>query len=189
MTRLVAFILLVLTFPIYPIVFLLIKCTSPGPFIFKQKRAGKNSIPFTMYKFRTMVHNAEKFKSKYTNLNEASGPAFKIRNDPRFTQIGRFIAHAGIDEIPQLINIIKGEMAFVGPRPLPLDESIKVPKKYKLRFSIKPGVTSPWIVRGHHKLSYKERMELDTKYALSKNIWYDSVIILRTVFLLLTADL
>ncbi len=154
---------------------------SQGPFIFEQKRAGKNKKPFTLYKIRTMVVNAENIKSKISNLNEADGPVFKIKNDPRYTKIGKFLSHTGLDEIPQLINVIKGEMDFVGPRPLPVDEANKVPKKYERRFSILPGITSLWIIRGAHNLTFDQWMKLDMEYVVKKSISYDSEIFLTTL--------
>ena len=111
------------------IIGLIVKIFSIGPVLFKQNRAGKFKKPFIIYKFRTMVTDAEKLKEAITNLNEADGPVFKIKNDPRYTLIGKFLAHTGLDELPQLINIVKGEMSFVGPRPLPINEANKIPKK------------------------------------------------------------
>src|SRR3990167_10969761 len=152
MQRILAFVLLVISLPLLTILWILVKLTSKGPFIFKQKRWGKDKRPFYIYKIRTMVENAEYLQSKIQNLNEADGPAFKIAKDPRYTKFGRFLARAGLDELLQLVNIVKGEMAFVGPRPLPIAEAKKVPKKYDRRFSVLPGITSLWVVEGtdHH---------------------------------------
>ncbi len=130
MQRLLALLLLLGIFPLCPIFFLCIKFTSPGPFVFRQKRIGKDKKSFTIYKFRTMVAEAETLKARYLKLNEADGPVFKIRSDPRYTSFGKILAHSGLDELPQLINIAKGEMAFVGPRPLPTYEAKKIPSKY-----------------------------------------------------------
>jgi len=175
-----ALLLLIFSLPLYPFLFLAIKLSSKGPFIFSQNRMGKNRKPFRIYKFRTMHQNAEKIKFKYAKLNQSDGPTFKIYNDPRFTPIGRLLAHSALDELPQLFNIIKGDMAFVGPRPLPIEEANKVPKKYELRFSILPGLTSPWVIKGAHKLTFDTWMRLDIEYVSHKNIWYDSKIILLT---------
>lgn len=128
-----------------------------------------------------MVENAENQKSKVKDLNEADGPVFKIRDDPRYTKIGRFLAHTALDEIPQLINIIKGEMVFVGPRPLPIDEAKRVPKKYAARFSVLPGMTSPWVVAGCDHSSFERWMGLDVEYVRKKNFWYDLKTLMRTV--------
>lgn len=183
--RLIAGILIILLLPLFPIVFLVIKLNSKGPTIFRQKRIGLHEKPFDMFKLRTMVENAEKIKDKYKSLNEAKGPVFKIRNDPRYTNFGKFLAHTALDEIPQLLNVVKGEMAFVGPRPLPIDEAMKVPDKYKLRFSVYPGLTSPWVIKGGHRLSFDQWMALDINYVQRKNIWYDVTIISSTIILLI----
>ena len=124
--KLLALFLLIFFSPVFFILYILIKLTSQGPFFFKQLRVGKNKKPFWIYKIRTMVENAEDLKEKIKNLNQADGPVFKVYDDPRFTKIGRFLAKIGIDELPQLINIVKGQMSFVGPRPFPLDEAKKI---------------------------------------------------------------
>ena len=183
MERTIGLILFIITLPLYPIIFILIKSTSSGEFIFRQKRVGKNKKTFTIYKFRTMVPNAEKLKNKYLNLNEAHGPVFKIRNDPRHTSVGRVLSKSAIDELPQLLNIIRGEMSFVGPRPVPLSEAKKVPKKYSARFFVLPGLTSPWAIKGAHQLSFKKWMDLDCEYAKSKNRYDDMRIILQTILI------
>jgi len=132
--KLLALFLLIFFSLVFFILYILIKLTSQGPFFFKQLRVGKNKKPFLIYKIRTMVENAEDLKEKIKHLNQADGPVFKVYDDPRFTKIGRFLAKIGIDELPQLINIVKGQMSFVGPRPFPLDEAKKIPKKYEKRF-------------------------------------------------------
>lgn len=187
MEKLIAIIFLFFTSPILMLLYLVVKFSSKGSFIFKQKRAGKNKKVFTIYKIRTMVEGAEMEKKKLQKLNEGDGPVFKIREDPRYTKFGKFISHTGLDELPQLVNIIKGEMSFVGPRPLPIEEAKKIPKKYQLRFSILPGITSPWVVKGSHKLSFKEWMDLDLIYIKNKSLWYDLKISTGTVFLMLKA--
>lgn len=175
--------LLVIIFltPLILLFFLLIRLTSQGPFIFKQRRAGKNKKPFTLYKIRTMTQDAENIKFKIQNLNEADGPVFKIKNDPRYTKIGKFLSHTGLDEAPQLINILKGEMDFVGPRPLPIEEAKKVPQKFEKRFSVLPGMTSPWIVRGAHNLTFTQWMQFDLEYVKKKNFLYDAFIFIKTL--------
>lgn len=180
-----AILLLFVTFSLWVVFYFLIKLTSSGPFLFKQKRLGKDKKPFVVYKFRTMVENAEHLRSKIYHLNEADGPVFKIDNDPRYTKIGKFLAHTGLDELPQLINIIKGEMAFVGPRPLPVTEAIKVPKKYDRRFSVLPGVTSLWVVKGADHSSFIKWMEDDMEYIKNKSFLYNLKIIILTLWLLL----
>ncbi len=137
-----------------------------------------------MYKIRTMVHNAQKLQTKYYKLNEADGPVFKIYNDPRYTRFGKWLSHTGLDELPQLINIIKGEMAFVGPRPLPLDEAKKVPKKYEDRFRILPGITSSWVVKGAHKLKFDEWMQKDLLDVKKQGFIHSFEISVQTVALI-----
>jgi len=184
--RILALLLLVLVMPFILLFFLLIKLTSPGPFIFKQKRAGKNKKPFILYKIRTMVGNAEDLRFKIYHLNEADGPVFKIHNDPRYTKIGKFLSHTGLDEILQLINVIKGEMDFVGPRPLPTYEANKLPKKYERRFSVLPGMTSPWLINGAHMIPFNQWMELDINYVKNKTLLGDFKIFIKTVIIVIS---
>lgn len=184
MAKIVAFILFIVTLPLYPLLYILIKMSSSGPFIFTQMRVGKNKKHFKIYKFRTMVENAQALQKKYSKLNEAHGPAFKIRNDPRYTTVGKFLAHTALDELPQLINIMKGEMTFVGPRPFPVKEAENVPRKYDLRFTVLPGLTSVWVIKGSHSLSFEKWMELDVTYIRQKTFLRDVTIILKTLQLL-----
>jgi len=179
--RLIALIIFLLFLPLFIILFILVKSTSSGPLMFKQKRIGKDRKVFTLYKIRTMIDGAEKKQRQYLYLNEADGPVFKIRDDPRYTKVGKLLAHTGLDELPQLVNIIKGEMSFVGPRPLPIDESKKIPVKYAKRFSILPGMTSLWVIRGSHALSFKKWMESDMEYIDRKSVWLDIKIIFLTI--------
>jgi lipopolysaccharide/colanic/teichoic acid biosynthesis glycosyltransferase len=182
--RLFVFSLLVLSLPVLFLIWLAIKLEDDESVLFKQNRMGKDKKPFVMYKFRTMVVGAEELKGKYLHLNEADGPVFKIYNDPRNTRVGRFLARTGLDELPQFINIIKGEMALVGPRPLPIDEARRVPKKYEKRFSVLPGITSLWVVRGSHQLSFDEWMKLDLQYVENRSPWQDLSIMLLTGLLM-----
>ena len=182
--RLLATLLCIYFLPLFAILYVIVRLDSDGPFIFLQLRMGKDKKPFWIYKIRTMVKQAESLKLKVERLNEADGPVFKIRNDPRYTRAGKFLSRAALDEFPQLINVVEGTMAFVGPRPLPLSEAIKVPKKYKERFSILPGMTSEWVVQGAHELSFKRWMELDCRYAQQKSIKKDIFIIGKTIYLL-----
>ena len=156
-----------------------------GGYIFQQTRIGKDGKPFLMFKFRTMRLGADKEKNKYLHLNEADGPVFKIRNDPRYTKLGKILAYTGFDELPQLINVLKGEMALVGPRPLPSEEESKIPLEWRqIRRSVKPGITSSWAVSGSHRLSFRQWMELDMKDIRRKGFWYDAGIILKTIWAL-----
>ena len=136
-----------------------------------------------------MVENAEELKNKYSSLNEAQGPVFKIRHDPRYTPFGKFLAHTALDELPQFINIMKGEMVFVGPRPLPTNEAKSIPKKYNARYTVLPGLTSPWVIKGGHSLSFDQWMKLDCEYVKIKNPLLDTYIIFQTVVLLLKSIL
>lgn len=186
-SRFIALVILVVLSPLFVILFIVVKSSSRGPFLFRQKRMGKDKKTFWIYKIRTMVEGAESLKSKVQGLNEADGPVFKIRNDPRYTVIGKFLSHSALDELPQLINVLKGEMAFVGPRPLPFSEANKIPAKYATRFSVLPGMTSSWIINGAHSLSFREWMELDCEYALNRDIFTDFKILLSTVWVVFTA--
>jgi len=153
---------------------LIVWLTSGFPVIFRQKRVGKNGKPFTMYKFRTMVVGAEKLKIKYSIYNEASGPAFKIRDDPRFTGVGKFLSHTGLDELPQLYNVLAGDMALFGPRPLPVAEEKKLKPWQRKRENIFPGIISPWILDGYHKNSFDAWMKSDISYIQNKSFSYDT---------------
>jgi len=175
---------LIVLSPLFLLIGLLIKLDSPGPVIFRQKRAGKNGRPFTLFKFRTMIRGAESLKKKYLSLNEADGPVFKIRHDPRLTKIGRKLSHTGLDELPQLLNILRGEMSLVGPRPLPLEEESKIPAPIKnQRKSVCPGLVSSWLLRGAHNLSFKTWMELDLEDIKKSGLAYDLSIFLKTIFM------
>lgn len=185
MERVLALFFLLLSLPLLLIFYPLVKLESSGPFIFKQKRAGKNKKIFTIYKIRTMFGDAEKLKEKYLYLNEEERPVFKIRDDPRYTKVGKFLSHLGLDEIPQFVNVIRGEMSLVGPRPLPPEEAQAVPRKYQVRFSVLPGITSPWIIKGAHKLKFKRWMELDLEYIKKRSFGYDLYILLKTAVVIL----
>jgi len=168
--------------PFFLLIAILIKLESPGPIIFKQKRVGKNGKIFNFYKFRNMVKNAEKLKKKYSHLNEANGPVFKIKNDPRYTRVGKFLSHTGLDEFPQLVNILKGEMSLVGPRPLPVDEEAKIPPKWQTkRRKVKPGLFCSWLLKGAHSLSFKQWMKLDIKDKSKSSLGYDFKILVKTI--------
>lgn len=185
MERVCASILFILLLPVLCVLYIVVKLTSQGPFLFRQLRIGKHKKPFWIYKIRTMVMGAEGLQARYMDKNEADGPVFKMRNDPRYTVVGKFLSHSALDEIPQLINVIRGEMALVGPRPLPKKEALKVPKKYDARFLVLPGMTSTWIVEGAHSLTFKQWMELDCAYARHNSPYQNSIILLQTAFVVL----
>lgn len=179
--KIFALILLIFLFPFFLIFYILIKLTSKGPFLFKQKRLGKNKKPFCIYKIRTMLENAEELKKDLLKKNEADGPVFKIKDDPRYTKIGKWLAKKGLDELPQLINILKGEMSFVGPRPLPINEALKVPKKYQKRFSVKPGIISTWAINGAFHNNFDKWMKMDLKDIKNKSFFWDLLIIIKGI--------
>jgi lipopolysaccharide/colanic/teichoic acid biosynthesis glycosyltransferase len=182
--RVTALFLLIIGSPFFLLLYILIKLTTKNSFLFRQKRLGKNRKPFLIYKIQTMIPGAENLQSSYIHLNTADGPVFKIPNDPRYTHIGKILSKTGLDELPQLLNILKGEMAFVGPRPLPVAEAQKIPKKYEKRFSVLPGITSPWVIKGTHKLTFTEWMQLDLEYVKNKSVLTDIFISFQTIILL-----
>lgn len=170
--------------PFFLLLVILIKLNSPGPVIFKQKRVGKDGKKITLYKFRTMVKNAEALKKKYLHLNETDGPVFKIKNDPRYTRLGKILSHTGLDELPQLFNVLKGEMSLVGPRPLPIMEEAKIPKRWRVkRREVKPGLTSSWLVKGAHNLSFSRWMNSDLEDINNSGFRYDLTIFLKIIML------
>ena len=176
----ISVLILLFLFPLILLISLTIVIFSGGPVIFKQKRAGIMKKEFTMYKFRTMYLGAEKKQRKLKLFNEVDGPVFKIYDDPRYTKFGKLLAHTGLDELPQLVNVLKGEMSLVGPRPLPIEEASMVPEKYAKRFSVLPGITSSWIVEGSHAMSFDEWMKLDMQYLKKWTIWEDIKILYST---------
>lgn len=178
---------LVILSPILLIIMIAIKIESKGPVIFSQDRVGYKGEIFKMYKFRSMVVNAEELKVSLEEKNEMDGPMFKIKEDPRITRIGRFIRKTSIDEIPQLINILKGDMSLVGPRPS-LEEEVKEFNPWMIeRLEVKPGLTCIWQVSGRNDISFEEWMKLDIKYVREKNLVLDIKLILKT-FLVLFGD-
>ncbi|GAB6168185.1 sugar transferase [Clostridium carnis] len=175
---------LIILSPILIIVGILIKLESKGPIIFAQKRVGLNGKEFEMYKLRSMVLNAEEIKEKLKDQNEMSGPMFKIKDDPRITKVGKFIRKTSIDELPQLINVLKGEMSLVGPRPsLPKEVEQFEPWMLK-RLETKPGLTCYWQVSGRNAIGFEEWMRLDVKYVNERNILLDIKLIFKTFFVL-----
>jgi lipopolysaccharide/colanic/teichoic acid biosynthesis glycosyltransferase len=183
--RIIDLFLVLITLPLWlplnGIIALIIRFTSPGaPVIFKQLRTGKGGRRFEMYKFRTMVPNAEELKSKYSHLNELKWPDFKITNDPRITPVGRFLRKTSLDEIPQLFNVLRGEMSLVGPRPTSFG-----PETYKLwhtsRLDVMPGLTGLWQIIGRAQLEFDDRLRLDIAYIERASLWLDFNILIRTV--------
>ncbi len=178
--------IVLLTLPFWGLLLLVvggsIAITSPGaPVMFTQLRTGKGGKRFQMYKFRSMVPNAEELKKQYIHLNELQWPDFKITNDPRVTRVGRILRKTSLDELPQLINVLKGEMSLVGPRPTSFGS-----ETYKLwhteRLDVMPGITGLWQIIGRAKLEFDDRLRLDIAYIERASIWLDINILVRTVF-------
>jgi lipopolysaccharide/colanic/teichoic acid biosynthesis glycosyltransferase len=178
-------VLFIFTLPIQLVISVCILLTSGFPILFLQRRTGRNGKTFTLYKFRTMIVGSEHEQQRYTRLNEANGPVFKIRNDPRYTLFGKFLSHTGLDELPQLVNIINGDMALFGPRPLPVYEAKKLLKWQRERHSIKPGILSPWVLDGYHKKRFDDWMRNDLSYVKNKSFMYDLKLFVRSIFFML----
>ncbi len=183
-----ALLLLILLAPLLILFALLVKITSPGPVLFRQQRSGLNGQPFTLYKFRTMVTNAEQLKAELEAMNEMSGPVFKLSHDPRITPIGRWYRKYSIDELPQLFNVLRGEMSLVGPRPLPVDEVKRFHDlAHRRRLSVKPGLTCLWQISGRNDVTdFKDWVRLDLEYIDNWSLWLDLKILWRTVPIVLT---
>ena len=174
--------LLLLALPL-ALVALLIKLSSPGPVLFRQMRSGLNGAPFTIYKFRTMVTNAEQLKHELEAMNEMRGPVFKVSKDPRITPLGKTLRRYSIDELPQLFNVLRGEMSLVGPRPLPVDEVRRFNDlSHRRRLSVKPGLTCLWQISGRNQIvEFKDWVRLDLEYIDNWSFWLDLSILLRTI--------
>ena len=165
------------------VVAVLIKLTSPGPVLFRQQRSGLNGSPFTIYKFRTMGTNAEQIKHELAAMNEMTGPVFKITKDPRITPLGKWLRKFSIDELPQLFNVLRGDMSLVGPRPLPVDEIKRInDMAHRRRLSVKPGLTCLWQVSGRNEIKeFNDWVRLDLEYIDNWSLWLDFKILLRTI--------
>jgi exopolysaccharide biosynthesis polyprenyl glycosylphosphotransferase len=173
---------LLLLAPILLIAAIGIKLTSPGPVFFLQERIGMNKRRFKIYKFRTMVPDAEKLMSALEKDNEAGGPVFKMKNDPRITRIGRALRKSSVDELPQLFNVLRGDMSLVGPRPLPVRDYEGFNEDWqRRRFSVKPGITCLWQVNGRSGVSFDQWMLLDLQYMDEWSLWLDLKILAKTV--------
>ena len=174
--------LIVVTSPLMLAIAVLVKLTSPGPALFRQQRSGLNGTPFEILKFRTMSTNAEQLKHELAAMNEMSGPVFKVTNDPRITHLGKWLRKYSLDELPQLFNVLRGDMSLVGPRPLPVDEVRRFSDlAHRRRLSVKPGLTCLWQVKGRNQISdFKEWVRLDLEYIDNWSIWLDLKILLMT---------
>jgi len=178
-----ALLLILVVIPVIPLVALLIKITSPGPVFFRQERSGLNGAPFVIWKFRTMATNSEQLQHELAAMNEMNGPVFKLTNDPRITPLGGWLRKYSLDELPQLFNVLRGEMSLVGPRPLPVDEVKRFNDlAHRRRLSVKPGLTCLWQVSGRNQISdFKDWVRLDLEYIDNWSIWLDLLILLRTI--------
>ncbi|MDF2675263.1 MAG: sugar transferase [Clostridiales bacterium] len=170
--------------PVMLIAAVAIKLNSRGPIIFSQERVGVHGKVFRMYKFRSMVVDAENHLKELQSRNEMSGPMFKIKDDPRITKVGRFIRKTSIDELPQLFNVLIGNMSLVGPRPNLAREVVRFTEHQKEKLNVKPGITCYWQVMGRNNIDFEEWIELDIKYIRERNIWLDLTLILKTFFVL-----
>lgn len=180
--------LLTLSAPLMGLIALAIKLETPGPAIFKQERVGKAGTRFLVYKFRSMVENAEAQKSELQHLNEAEGPMFKIRADPRLTLLGRLLRRFSLDELPQLYNVLRGEMSLIGPRPVVPDEVESYQEWHKRRLDVAPGMTGLWQVSGRSDLTFDEMALLDIYYIENWSLALDAKIMLRTIPRVLLGD-
>ena len=173
---------LILLSPVILLVSLLIYKEDKGKVIFCQERNGLNNVIFKMYKFRSMIANAPELRAELGKYNELDGPAFKMRNDPRITKIGAFIRKTSLDELPQLVNVLKGEMSLVGPRPLPTYETAECNAYQLQRLLVKPGITCYWQISGRNDISFDEWIEMDLRYIREASIWTDIKILFMTVY-------
>ena len=171
--------------PLFLIVAILIKLEDPkGKVFFSQERNGKYPATFKMYKFRSMVHNAEELLEKLKDQNEQTGPVFKMQEDPRITRVGKFIRKTSIDELPQLFNVLMGDMSLVGPRP-PIPREVEQYTTYQMqRLGVKPGLTCLWQVGGRNSVDFDGWVELDIEYIQKRSLWLDIKLIIKTVFVL-----
>ncbi len=172
---------LIILSPLFLLIILAIKVSANGPVFFKQTRCGVNGRRFQVYKFSTMIENAEDLKAQLKAANEMDGPVFKIKNDPRVTALGRFLRKTSLDELPQLFNVLKGEMSLVGPRPPLPGEVEKYQPSQRRRLSMKPGITCIWQVSGRNNTSFEQWMKLDLKYIDNWSLWLDCKLLVQTV--------
>jgi lipopolysaccharide/colanic/teichoic acid biosynthesis glycosyltransferase len=184
----VSLLALIVAAPLLLVAAAVIKLTSPGPVFFHQSRAGRYQRPFTMYKLRTMYPGADDDKELFRKFNSLpTGPCFKMKNDPRVTPVGRWLRRSSMDELPQFLNVLLGDMALVGPRPLPLDEVVTDTPQQRMRFTIKPGITCLWQVCGRTEIPYDEWLALDVWYIRNRSLSLDLQILVKTIPAVLSA--
>ena len=166
--------------PVWLLIAALIKLTSRGPVFFADERIGLGERPFRLFKFRTMVQGADREKSALEGANEASGALFKIRDDPRVTSVGRFLRRYSIDEVPNVVNVLRGEMSLIGPRPLPVRDYVLLEPWHRRRYNVLPGLTGLWQVAGRSDLTFDDLVRLDFYYLENWSIWLDLSILAKT---------
>jgi exopolysaccharide biosynthesis polyprenyl glycosylphosphotransferase len=171
----------VLLLPLLLMIALAIKLTTPGPILFRQRRVGRQGRQFDVFKFRTMCEDAESLKPQLAGLNEAADGLFKIADDPRVTSVGRVLRRTCLDELPQLLNVIRGEMALVGPRPLVPEEDSRISGWERNRLLLRPGMTGHWQIFGSSRIPIREMVKIDYLYGANWSPWLDAKILLRTV--------
>jgi exopolysaccharide biosynthesis polyprenyl glycosylphosphotransferase len=186
MDRTVGLVMLLMTLPLMLLIAVAVKLTSRGPVLFVQQRGGLHGRPFRMLKFRTMREGAEAERASLLAANEMDGPVFKIAEDPRVTRLGRFLRRTSMDELPQLVNVVRGDMSLVGPRPLPVVETRELAGVHRRRLSMRPGITCLWQISGRNELGFREWMALDLQYVDHWSLSLDLAILLRTLPALLS---
>lgn len=173
---------IVLLSPVFLILGIIVKCTSKGPVFYSHKRIGKNGKKIGVLKFRSMVKNADKLIDNFTEEQKLEFKEnFKLENDPRVTKFGKLLRKTSLDELPQIFNILAGNLSIVGPRPVTMEETFRFGKDRELLLSIKPGLTGLWAISGRSTLSYDERIKLELQYVKERSLWYDSKIFFKTV--------
>jgi lipopolysaccharide/colanic/teichoic acid biosynthesis glycosyltransferase len=177
--------LLILLSPLLLVIAIAVKSTTRGPILFRQQRLMQEGAEFTLLKFRTMVDGADAMLDEVFVLNEANGPLFKARRDPRLTGVGRFLRKGFLDELPQLINVLRGEMSLVGPRPILTREISALSGRVAFRFAVPQGITGPWQTHGQHRLSFEEQLAIERSYIQSWSLRKDLGILLKTIHLVL----
>jgi exopolysaccharide biosynthesis polyprenyl glycosylphosphotransferase len=179
--RAVGLVMLLATLPLLLVIAVAVKLSSRGPILFVQERGGLHGRPFRMLKFRTMREGAEAERSALLVANEMDGPVFKIADDPRVTRLGRLLRRTSMDELPQLVNVVRGDMSLVGPRPLPVVETRELAGVHRRRLSMRPGITCLWQISGRSELGFQEWMALDLQYVDHWSLGLDLAILLRTL--------
>lgn len=173
--------LLVVAVPVLVVLVAVVRLDSAGPVVFRQRRVGRNGREFTMFKLRSMLAEAEDLREGLEAINEADGPLFKIADDPRVTRVGRWLRKLSLDELPQLFNVVQGQMSLVGPRPALPQEAATYDQYAAGRLSVKPGLTGPWQVSARHQSSFDDYLTLDLEYVRSRSLGGDLVLLARSV--------